>query len=991
MAAARRQQDGLVAAQSPSAEAAVDGKPTLMVKLRLGKENAARIERKGSMSLSNFTPLSGEWVPVVDRPPTPPESISESQDSAATSNKPSPITRSYSISPTRPSKPEPTTSEPTSRRGSGYSLQSNGEIFSTEGEAEDSSTRSETPRKRRRLHRGLKERASGFQSTERGTPEASIIAPKHKPTFHTNEDLLAKFTNAVGRRQSEDRPFTTQNEAESQDSAGNSTSAATFTPFNTAPDLESSGSPILPTLIKHVSPSEEFDEDTKRNPSEASSSVSRALQDSESDGKATDCGYQGLDVKPSGHKFEFSAQQSPMIIDLEAEPEIPKTTTSPEIQALSNSENRSTAPVGDIKSESGVLIATDTTSLIQKAEPDQMEFEKARAKPPAMPEEKPIEDTDQISISELPQSPKTGMTASYPVMVQPGFSERKQSVSAEPSPMQIVFPSHVSLPPANIENGSTKTILDASLEEAAKPTWTLESAVPDREKTVVVLPSQHDLPFRSPAFDSEASKSLSPKKRVFPADDYLEQMVAHSKKSRTGSQVSESAYQNPFTPINNPTLTNFKTLPSQSPDGNGSMQKELSVPPKMKRQRKPKSQNPADLPKLAPAPFGHDSEQITLMSNSGESLGQQLPQDSFMPQASTAPSKPDIHKRQAPQRSSYPFLQHKRSQHGGSSSEHTASPPSMGVARPNQTPPSVQRSSPRPHHSPFQHLARTSHTASPDSRPAPQTVRYGPAPLPSPAESDAQLRPDLEFGEIFTQYPQQRQGLTFEYPSKPHFEPDIPRRHSTQVEKPPNAPIRPVMPHLNAPMPSQLIANGSYQGSAIVRQVAAPSQIYSAPMTPTEQFHSPQRAAFPRFTPGQHGLAGANQPFRGHARSSSDQGSFENGPLRHFIEQTKLHVYPPLNEDNDFEIVRLGAYSSADHFLSRVLSTIPEFAIKVSKLRVTFQWMPEGNRGRTMAMRLDDPERKEDAFKHICDEISNQFRIVGSGAPVTLIVDVVLK
>ena len=106
--------------------------------------------------------------------------------------------------------------------------------------------------------------------------------------------------------------------------------------------------------------------------------------------------------------------------------------------------------------------------------------------------------------------------------------------------------------------------------------------------------------------------------------------------------------------------------------------------------------------------------------------------------------------------------------------------------------------------------------------------------------------------------------------------------------------------------------------------------------------------------------------------------------LRRYIEDTRLHIYSPLDGHNDFEIIRLGPFFDSDSFVSRVYNLMPEFSPRIAKLRITFTWMPKEAKGRTLVMRLDSDVGKQDAFDHICGLVGEQYNPEEPPPPVIL-------
>ena len=107
--------------------------------------------------------------------------------------------------------------------------------------------------------------------------------------------------------------------------------------------------------------------------------------------------------------------------------------------------------------------------------------------------------------------------------------------------------------------------------------------------------------------------------------------------------------------------------------------------------------------------------------------------------------------------------------------------------------------------------------------------------------------------------------------------------------------------------------------------------------------------------------------------------------VRRHLEQTKLRIC--VNNSSDTEILRLGGCQNQQEFINKILSFAAVHPRAVEKFRITFDWMPEGTKGRSFIMKLSD---QEDGFGHINDEIHGKF--MRFGFSVTMIdVDILLK
>ena len=477
---------------------------------------------------------------------------------------------------------------------------------------------------------------------------------------------------------------------------------------------------------------------------------------------------------------------------------------------------------------------------------------------------------------------------------------------------------------------------------------------------------------------------LPPRKRASMADDYLLQMVAHTKKSKPESQApGGEARPNAFTPVNSTPSTTQESLTTPLAYNTNTVTLKANGQPRRKPGRKPKSQNPVDLRLLAPAPANQGQQRIFKIQHFGA-----IPNDGELMASSSA--RTDAGGRPDARKHPYAFLNHKR---GNSRNGVNSSPSSVGSGG---APVVLTQTQNQSADSTSAVGDRTITVKSTDfSNHQIQEAQTGIVPLPSPADSESFLQPAINTDGIYSQYPDGHNQ-----PRGSHlngaFSSSAQRRHSTQpniIHHPAEAKLN----HLNKAMPSQLVTKSpKYLGVLPNSQIQAPSQLYSAPMTPSGQFPSPQEGTFGSFQITPQDSYTQSPPFRVNVQPEPAQGSSpgisaENAAIRHFIEQTNLHVFAPQNE-GDFEIVRLGAYTGAATFIAKALSTLGDVAIKVAKLRVSFAWMPEGARARSLTMRLDNVEGKELAFKHVCDKLVERFKIVGAGAsPATLDVDVILK
>ncbi|KAL9129995.1 MAG: hypothetical protein Q9217_001717 [Psora testacea] len=107
--------------------------------------------------------------------------------------------------------------------------------------------------------------------------------------------------------------------------------------------------------------------------------------------------------------------------------------------------------------------------------------------------------------------------------------------------------------------------------------------------------------------------------------------------------------------------------------------------------------------------------------------------------------------------------------------------------------------------------------------------------------------------------------------------------------------------------------------------------------------------------------------------------------LRRHLQHTKLRIC--ISDSTDTEIFRLGDCKSTRDFITKILTASRVEPSAVDKLRITFDWMPEGKKGRKFVMRLDD---QADGFGHVYDEIHAKFRDMGYSVTV-IDVDVLLK
>ena len=202
LAAARKQQ--AQDHQSPFASRGNAPTRSLMVCLRIGKpQKGGRAPRRDSNMFPNLLRNYQDWSITPNRPPTPPESVGDTQEIVNRSGKPSPVTSHFTQPKDITGLQLPSRSAASSRRPSELSSTIGKQNNRDQEDDDDVTIISTMPRKKRRLHRGLKERpAPPFVA--RGVVDAhSIKGLKPKSSFHNNEDLLEKWTKIAERRASE--------------------------------------------------------------------------------------------------------------------------------------------------------------------------------------------------------------------------------------------------------------------------------------------------------------------------------------------------------------------------------------------------------------------------------------------------------------------------------------------------------------------------------------------------------------------------------------------------------------------------------------------------------------------------------------------------------------------------------------------------------------------------------------------------------------------
>ena len=1037
--------------------------PSLLVILKIPKGNLVSEDEveAASASLSNRASGNGEWSTTVNRPPTPPESVMGGADAHGSSNQPSPWVASFPGSPLKSTPLNTFASEPASRRGSEQSKNS----IVTTADVKDENTLS--PRKRRRLHRGLKDTTEFPLSPETSTFEPAKKAVKLETRFQTNENLLAKFNTSAERRSSDDRTSPIKTPVSKQESPVQlhvATEEHELSPVHAAPDSgETKAIKTEQTLLENGTALEENPPPIRSNSdlsiidiesAAGGSSAEPAPEDSTAtfdrmeinpdpgsddliiieDNKHQESSNQGTQAKdlipdaPERRDGPFPSEGAPNTANSEKTSEADANTSRNEVQPSTEELVESSAhlPLDNVVPRERLLerplphhprgkddtrgqntvsnhfqdIVNFTTNGIAKEEMHQKDVAERQEASPVQSVAKETPPVVSKPQADSMQAPEKDLQAQEP---QPDEDIHMNNSQDTFQPFGAIARQSTQGAPTENPKPSAGFQQSSPLTRDNMFSWKISTGRPS--------PMNLDHDTVSVSQNDSYSETVSPRQTLFPKD-YISQMVAHTQKPRDDSSEPETLpYHNTFTPINSPGSVHLKTLQNQSlADSTATNLNKQKI--SKQRRRRPKVPELSELKHILPAPIGpaHSEDpnptgsfqtnmlpgpdqvperNFTITTNSSsEEVAARAPEPSISTQA-TQHLKNDQTGRPESRSHSYPFLNRRRSHQGVNSKENTASPPQA----PPQTwkkPYLVQQSPPDRSHAPVPRLGPHKTPETPD--PGTNTVSHmqGPTDLARPIRLEPIQRPQLDHAEIYCRYP------PTERPDRTHIVPSQEselRRYSLPGEQTIFSANAPQMANLNKPLHNQIRGVVPFTGGngPIQQRGSQPSQVYSAPMTPTDQLHSPNRAAFPPF---QASIGHHMGPFTGNARGESlppPPASVEDFAVRQYIEQTKLRVFPPSDSETDFEVVRLGPYLGADSLISKVLGSISgELTIRVAKLRITFTWMPTGVKGRTMAMRLEN-ERKEDAFRHICEEIAKLYPSDEKKTPAVLDVDVLLR
>lgn len=163
----------------------------------------------------------------------------------------------------------------------------------------------------------------------------------------------------------------------------------------------------------------------------------------------------------------------------------------------------------------------------------------------------------------------------------------------------------------------------------------------------------------------------------------------------------------------------------------------------------------------------------------------------------------------------------------------------------------------------------------------------------------------------------------------------------------------------------------------------SPSMQSSAHMGPPNTGPHPQEGGPP--PPASHPQPGQpTAPSPSLAQVHRNAALYQTMFTKH-LRETRLRIFQPAS--NAFEVVHFGDSRSAHDLFAKILKTAEVSYEQVKRVCVTFDWMAQDNRARTMVLKRDDGDV---SFGHVHDEIQARFRM--SGYCRTLIdVDVVLK
>ncbi|KAG8534154.1 uncharacterized protein KY384_000998 [Bacidia gigantensis] len=202
-------------------------KPSLIVHLKIGKPREAESDNKVEPPAVSSPPQMGDqWSTTVNRPPTPPDSIAEAQSIVGASNKTSPVDLDFqSSSVDQPKSRAPDHQNSTEKERHETTRKSPAVV---EIEDDDITILTAAPRKRRRLHQGLREgeetdlsaedqtgltieqsaEPASEKSDDKKILESTLLVdktPKIRPASHSNDALLEKWISTAERRKSQDQ------------------------------------------------------------------------------------------------------------------------------------------------------------------------------------------------------------------------------------------------------------------------------------------------------------------------------------------------------------------------------------------------------------------------------------------------------------------------------------------------------------------------------------------------------------------------------------------------------------------------------------------------------------------------------------------------------------------------------------------------------------------------------------------------------------------
>ncbi|KAL9098888.1 MAG: hypothetical protein Q9163_005532 [Psora crenata] len=635
LAAARNQKEQdhqLDTASSPLESTGNGREKSLTASLSVGKSlNGGSEDVENSVMFPNLLRNTQEWSITPNRPPTPPESDADNQDGT---NESAEVSQPQDAHNQRPDQSHGFSKRPSEVGDSHFKentlVGDGGNVMST----------TSTTKKKRRLHRGLKD-----------TPQSPSLPPSKKPKpdllFYTNEELMDKWTNTAKWRASESVDVAENGSAKGANPPRGSTSLQKD--MGDRPGLHSSSStppgeallePAYPSFVK-----------AKRNLQKKlpmgldgtvgdvpSSEVDQTMAlHSPLGASLMSTGQQRGDVESrmlAGEVSTGSNAGNPVAVESINEQPSSKRAVSGLGRSTSDSgtkeplrtrmfqknpiHNEGSARVGEAPREAEVLnlspphawsrstlASGDSVYGLHDNQPaiDQSHQESQRgclegvvsSAAPDVPNNMNMNSPREQNFphrTTVTEDVDCTMTDDHEPQQSPGAVDR--SIAYQQSLSSSAF------------NNTSKPPQVAS--EAEKPSSTSGSKVSDQ---VIADSDMQICQSESPHLPSNNAAATNPRRKIMPSD-YIEDMLAAAKATKESSLSTEPSFNVQFCPINAPANKQGGTT------GTLSTPQARQAPEKKARKRRAKASEPLTLPKLAPAPFAKAT-----CSSDGRQVGKQ--------------------------------------------------------------------------------------------------------------------------------------------------------------------------------------------------------------------------------------------------------------------------------------------------------------------------------------------------------------------------------